>query len=75
MAWSFFKATKHGNTGITVTISDGDETRPLYYGFPMFTGQTAAAFKASVRTEVRAQLNFLNQTTADTDVSDEYEDL
>ena len=77
MPWQFKSAAQHGNKGVSITIEDPDAEadQHLFYGFPMSPGQTAQQFRAAVRREVRAHLNALNDSTQQTDVSDQYDDL
>ncbi|MAH46761.1 hypothetical protein CMI37_13110 [Candidatus Pacearchaeota archaeon] len=77
MAWTFTSAVKHGNIAVTVnaTESESGETKSWRYGYPMYDGQTATQFKASVRKEVRAHLGHLNASTTDTDASADYSNL
>ena len=77
MAWTFRNAIRHGVVAVTVnaTESESGETKSWVYSYPMYDGQTAAQFKASVRKEVRAHIDHLNASVVETDVSDEYEGL
>ena len=75
MAWTFTNAVKHGVVAVTVNATDGTETKSWRYGYPMYDGQTAAKFKAAVRKEVRAHIDHLNASVAETDISDAYSDL
>ena len=84
MTWTFTNAIRHGVVAVTVnaeddSIEDEEERRKQRkswtWGYPMFTGQTAAKFKAAVRKEVRAHIDHLNASVAETDISDAYSDL
>jgi len=72
--WTFTSATRRG-LSLDVAATDGEETKVWTYSYPMYEGQTAAKFKASVRKEIRAHLNHLNSEATPEDVSGEYSDL
>lgn len=74
MAWTFTNAIKHGAIAVTVnaTESESGDTQSWRYSYPMYQGQTAVQFKASVRKEIRAHLDHLNASVADEDVTPDY---
>jgi GH35 family endo-1,4-beta-xylanase len=74
MAWSFVKAVKRGNK-VAITLrddSDPDNPQEQVITWGKSDDITWARFKAMVRRETKAYIQYLNSSQAETDVTDDY---